>query len=81
MYYLRLRGWSDKIYSMPEIPRENNFVESLYTYLEQFKNNNLEEKIALRLRTNGFLLKVENNSWKLTDISNEFLKTRNNEII
>ncbi|MEI3612300.1 hypothetical protein [Pseudogracilibacillus sp. SO30301A] len=30
--------------------------------MEQFKNKNLEEKIALRLRTNGFLLKDENNS-------------------
>lgn len=81
MDYLRLKGWSNKIYSMPEIPRENNFVESLYTYLEQFKNNNLEEKIALGLRTNGFLLKDENNSWKLTDISKKILNTRNNEIL
>lgn len=81
MDYLRLKGWSDKIYSMPEIPRENNFVESLYTYLKQFKNNNLEKKIALGLRTNGFLLKDENNSWKLTDISKKILNTRNNEIL
>src|SRR5699024_9055326 len=81
MDYLRLKGWSDKIYSMPEFPRGNNFIESLYTHLEEFKNNNLEEKIALRLRANGFLLKDENNSWKLTDISSKILNTGNNELL
>lgn len=81
MEYLRLEGWFDKIYSMPEIPRMNNFVESLYTYLEQFKNNNLEEKIALGLRTNKFLFKGEGNKWQATDIAKELLYTKSNEIL
>lgn len=76
MKYLRLQGWENKIFSVPHIPRNKNFVESLYTYLEQAENNRLENKIALRLMTSGFLFKDKRDNWKLTDISKELLSTK-----
>lgn len=81
MQYLRSKKWVDKNFSMPNILRKENFVESLYKQLEEFNNDKLEDEIALKLRTNGFLVKNENNNWILTDISKQLLNSNDEKIL
>jgi len=81
MKYLRLKGWEEKIFSTPSIPRNENFVESIYKYLHRCNNNELEEKLALRLKTNGFLSRDGTSNWKLTEISKQFLNTEDEKIL
>jgi len=81
MEYLRLKGWEEKIFSTPSIPRNENFVESIYKYLNHSNSDKLEEKIALRLKTNGFLSKEEGNNWALTEVSKQFINTKNEKVL
>lgn len=82
MEYLRLREWKNKFFSLPNIPRNENYVKSLFKYLEQkVTANNLMEKNEIRLGTNGFLQRDENNEWKLTAISNKLLEEKDEKIL